>query len=154
MSDHATVKDIGGFNSSRSLMEMDDASGPSDGALSGSSAGQRVADLMESTNAYTHLSADKEEVAERERKASWATPTNVRKMWPRPWAEGDVYAPHDLSRVEAAKWRKIRPVEMDRVDQLGINPLDHYKVRLYIPRAWGHKDRKRERERAEVWVPD
>ena len=49
----------------------------------------------------------------------------------RRWKLGDVYAPHDLSGAEMAKWKKVRrrgKQKVDVVDQLGINPIDHYKV--------------------------
>lgn len=49
----------------------------------------------------------------------------------RRWNTGDVYAPHDLSGAEQSKWRrqkqKARP-KWDVLDQLNINPMDHYKV--------------------------
>lgn len=44
------------------------------------------------------------------------------------WQVGDVYAPHDLSAVEAAKWRKRKSSDRDVFDVLGINPLGEYKV--------------------------
>lgn len=44
------------------------------------------------------------------------------------WAAGDVYAPHDLSSVEAQKWTKRKSSQRDVFDILGINPLDEYKV--------------------------
>lgn len=44
------------------------------------------------------------------------------------WQVGDVYAPHDLSAVEAAKWRKRKSSQRDVFDVLGINPLGEYKV--------------------------
>lgn len=44
------------------------------------------------------------------------------------WKVGDVYAPHDLSAVEATKWRKRKSSERDVFDVLGINPLEEYKV--------------------------
>ena len=44
------------------------------------------------------------------------------------WQVGDVYAPHDLSAVEAAKWRKRKSSARDVFDILGINPLEEYKV--------------------------
>lgn len=44
------------------------------------------------------------------------------------WKAGDVYAPHDLSAVEAMKWRKRKSSERDVFDILGINPLHEYKV--------------------------
>ncbi|KAF6228400.1 hypothetical protein HO133_008130 [Letharia lupina] len=43
------------------------------------------------------------------------------------WQVGDVYAPHDLSAVEAGKWRKRKSSERDVFDILGINPLEEYK---------------------------
>lgn len=57
---------------------------------------------------------------------------------PRRWRAGDVYAPHDLSGVEAAKWKKIRrkgagtgKVKWDVMDQLGMDPREHYKVSVH-----------------------
>jgi len=49
----------------------------------------------------------------------------------RRWKAGDVYAPHDLTGVEQAKWKKLRRKgrsRMDVLDQLNINPIQHYKV--------------------------
>lgn len=47
----------------------------------------------------------------------------------RKWKPGDVYAPHDLSGAEASKWKKVhkrpRP-KFDVLDQLGIDPRQHY----------------------------
>ncbi|KAK8139649.1 hypothetical protein PG984_000772 [Apiospora sp. TS-2023a] len=48
------------------------------------------------------------------------------RQMPRRWREGDLYAPHDLSEVEAAKWRKMTSVQRDLVDLLGLRPLDMY----------------------------
>lgn len=53
----------------------------------------------------------------------------------RRWKQGDVYAPHDLTGAEMAKWKKLRRKDKpkhDVLDQLNINPLHHYKVRLRI----------------------
>jgi small subunit ribosomal protein S18 len=50
----------------------------------------------------------------------------------RRWKAGDVYAPHDLSGIEMAKWKKLRRKDRPRydvLDLLGIDPLQHYKVR-------------------------
>ncbi|KAH0285741.1 ribosomal protein S18, partial [Aureobasidium sp. EXF-3399] len=47
----------------------------------------------------------------------------------RRWRDGDVYAPHDLSGVEMAKWSKGQPKgrpKKDVFDMLKINPLNHY----------------------------
>lgn len=47
----------------------------------------------------------------------------------RRWTGGDVYAPHDLSYQEQKQWKKPRQPNKDVIDMLGLNPLDHYKVR-------------------------
>lgn len=44
------------------------------------------------------------------------------------WQAGDVYAPHDLGPVEAAKWKQRKRSQRDVFDMLGINPLHEYKV--------------------------
>ncbi|KAK6842431.1 hypothetical protein PG990_005625 [Apiospora arundinis] len=51
---------------------------------------------------------------------------NYQRQMPRRWREGELYAPHDLSEVEAAKWRKMTSVQRDLVDLLGLRPLDMY----------------------------
>lgn len=53
---------------------------------------------------------------------------NYQRQMPRRWREGELYAPHDLSEVEAAKWRKMTSVQRDLVDLLGLRPLDMYSV--------------------------
>ncbi|KAI9805310.1 MAG: hypothetical protein M1833_005763 [Piccolia ochrophora] len=45
----------------------------------------------------------------------------------RRWKPGDVYAPHDLSSVEAKKWRKRGGPGVDALDVLAIDPRDEYK---------------------------
>lgn len=47
----------------------------------------------------------------------------------RRWQAGDAYSPHDMSHQELKKWTKPRQPSKDVIDMLGINPLDHYKVR-------------------------
>ncbi|OLN93077.1 37S ribosomal protein RSM18, mitochondrial [Colletotrichum chlorophyti] len=49
------------------------------------------------------------------------------KQMPRRWRTGEVYAPHDLSPVEMQKWRRQKRPNVDVIDLLGINPLDHYR---------------------------
>ncbi|KAK3052794.1 hypothetical protein LTR09_006277 [Extremus antarcticus] len=58
------------------------------------------------------------------------TRQDLEKQQQRRYKPGDVYAPHDLSGAEAAKWKKLRRkgrMMQDVVDQLGINPIQHYK---------------------------
>lgn len=43
---------------------------------------------------------------------------------------GDVYAPHDLSEVEMAKWKKREKPNHDVFDLLDFKPAEHYKVRV------------------------
>ncbi|KAI1142514.1 ribosomal protein S18 [Hypoxylon sp. FL0543] len=45
----------------------------------------------------------------------------------RRWKVGDVYAPHDLSPAEMAKWRRNQARRKDLVDMLGLRPLDMYR---------------------------
>ncbi|PIA96395.1 hypothetical protein CB0940_10862 [Cercospora beticola] len=48
----------------------------------------------------------------------------------RKWKAGDVYAPHDLTGIEMAKWKKLRrrsKPKYDVVDQLNLKPIDLYK---------------------------
>lgn len=55
----------------------------------------------------------------------------------RKWKAGDVYAPHDLSGAEMAKWKKMRRKprpKVDVLDQLALKPLEHYKVSGIMPR--------------------
>lgn len=113
-----------------------DESAPSSGTPNGTtatgtgrSAGEQLADIMGSTQAYTHLSENQKQVAERS--ANLTARENLASLSPRQWEKGDVYAPHDLSFAEALKWKKTKSVEKDRLDMLGLNPLDHYKVRCF-----------------------
>ncbi|KAK5168884.1 uncharacterized protein LTR77_006193 [Saxophila tyrrhenica] len=58
------------------------------------------------------------------------TRQDLEKQQQRKWKPGDVYAPHDLSGAEAAKWKRLRRkgrMMSDVIDQLGINPIHHYK---------------------------
>ncbi|KAI8633794.1 ribosomal protein S18 [Xylariaceae sp. FL1651] len=48
------------------------------------------------------------------------------RQLPRRWRAGDVYAPHDLSPSEMAKWRRNTRRQKDVVDLLGLRPLDMY----------------------------
>lgn len=62
---------------------------------------------------------------------------DLERQMTRRWKVGDIYAPHDLTGVEMAKWKKLRRrgragLKYDVVDQLAINPIDHYKVWLWL----------------------
>ncbi|CZR60763.1 uncharacterized protein PAC_10659 [Phialocephala subalpina] len=49
------------------------------------------------------------------------------KQITRRFKPGDVYAPHDLSEVEMAKWKKRAKPMHDVFDVLDFNPLEHYR---------------------------
>ncbi|OCK83710.1 ribosomal protein S18 [Lepidopterella palustris CBS 459.81] len=49
------------------------------------------------------------------------------QMW-RKWKSGDVYAPHDLTGSEQAKWKRTKTTpKMDAFDVLKLNPINEYK---------------------------
>ncbi|KAI1258627.1 ribosomal protein S18 [Xylariaceae sp. FL1019] len=54
------------------------------------------------------------------------------RQMPRRWRTGDVYAPHDLSPAEMAKWRRSRRRDQDIVDLLGLRPLDMYRNFAFV----------------------
>jgi len=54
---------------------------------------------------------------------------DLSKQITRRWKAGDVYAPHDLSAVEMAKWKRREKPSHDVFDVLDFNPLEHYRVR-------------------------
>jgi len=58
---------------------------------------------------------------------------DLSKQITRRWRAGDIYAPHDLSEIEMAKWKnRGRPVN-DVFDVLDLNPLEHYRVYFTSP---------------------
>lgn len=60
------------------------------------------------------------------------TRQDLERQMPRRWKVGDVYAPHDLTGVEASKWKKYQrkgASNIDMLDQLGINPLMEFRVK-------------------------
>jgi small subunit ribosomal protein S18 len=58
---------------------------------------------------------------------------DLSKQITRRWKAGDVYAPHDLSSVEMAKWKKRDKPSRDAFDILDLNPIDHYRVCFPTP---------------------
>lgn len=73
----------------------------------------------------------------------------------RRWKEGEAYAPHDLSFNEMIKWKKPKQPTKDVFDLLGLNPLDHYKVRCGAPCMWKPRllmAKRRSHGRYGVWA--
>jgi small subunit ribosomal protein S18 len=58
----------------------------------------------------------------------YAKAADLSKQITRRWKAGDIYAPHDLSGVEMAKWKRRGQPIHDVFDVLDINPMDHYRV--------------------------
>lgn len=56
----------------------------------------------------------------------------IERMQHRQWRSGDVYAPHDLSHEEMRRYQKTKPPSADVFDILQINPLDEYKVCVWL----------------------
>ncbi|KAH9217678.1 ribosomal protein S18 [Leptodontidium sp. 2 PMI_412] len=52
---------------------------------------------------------------------------DLSKQISRRWRAGDIYAPHDLSEVEMAKWKKRTQPHHDVFDVLNLNPEEHYR---------------------------
>jgi hypothetical protein len=57
---------------------------------------------------------------------------DLSKQISRKWKVGDIYAPHDLSDVEMAKWKQKVKVTEDVFDVLGFKPLEQYKVGQFL----------------------
>ena len=60
------------------------------------------------------------------------TRVDLERQQPRRFKPGEIYAPHDLSATEAAKFKRLRRPgskanNWDIVDQLGVKPMDFYK---------------------------
>ncbi|KAG0652265.1 hypothetical protein D0Z07_1228 [Hyphodiscus hymeniophilus] len=55
---------------------------------------------------------------------------DLSKQITRRWKQGDVFAPHDLSEVEMAKWKKRGKPVYDAFDLLDFKPQDSYSVQL------------------------
>ena len=57
---------------------------------------------------------------------------DLEKLQTRKWKQGDVYAPHDLTPAEMYKWKTRGRPTMDAFDALAINPLNEYKVSVFL----------------------
>ncbi|CAK4003995.1 ribosomal S18 [Lecanosticta acicola] len=84
------------------------------------------ASIRESTAGHREIE-NRRALAELSRRVSTG---DLERQQPRRWNLGDVYAPHDISGVEASKWkpnRKQPKTKFDVLDRLRINPIHHYK---------------------------
>ena len=55
---------------------------------------------------------------------------NIERMAARRWEAGDVYHPHDLTPAEMRKWKQRQRPTKDIFDEVGVDPLDEWKVRV------------------------
>ena len=67
---------------------------------------------------------------------------DLSKQITRRWKAGDVYAPHDLSSVEMAKWKNRGRPMYDVFDVLDFKPAEHYRVCIPSCEASVSGDRK------------
>lgn len=129
------MRDIGLSSAARDLTNFDDStsrtstaspSRPSDraGRAAGAAALSR---LIQERGAYKGIARNEQELLAKSKEL--AARNEIARQMTRKWNDGDVYAPHDLSEVEMMKWREPKRPTKDIIDMVGLNPLDHYKVR-------------------------
>lgn len=118
-------------------MDLEDSAtttGAPSGAASpaaGRSAGAALVNMMEKSDGLRAIARSSSELLERSQEVK--ARGDLARQMTRNWKDGDVYAPHDLSEVEMIKWRQPKRPSRDIIDMLGLNPLDHYKVRCVVP---------------------
>lgn len=86
-----------------------------------------LSSLMSSTRAYDRLTIRSDNTAQRAKDNTYRE--SLARQATRNWKPGDIYAPHDLSPQEMVKWKQPKQPSKDIIDMLGLNPLDHYRVR-------------------------
>ncbi|KAI2625693.1 ribosomal protein S18 [Hypoxylon sp. NC1633] len=113
------------------LLDIDSSSSSSPSPSSPSAVPRSPTEIA--ANRYEQLGARREgqrgaqrEGLERRLKELNHSDDYARQMTRR-WSIGDVYAPHDLSPQEMAKWRRNQARKKDLVDLLGLRPLDMYR---------------------------
>jgi hypothetical protein len=85
-----------------------------------------------SVNQFSSYLSPAERAEQRRKEQADAQAKAMDKNFTREWKQGDIYAPHDLSAAEARKWRKKYTPTVDAFDALSLNPLDLYKVRIFL----------------------
>lgn len=140
------VRDIGMSSAARDLANFEDrpsapgaASSPSDplqalggGRARGDGGAAALSRVIQERGAYKGIARNEEELLAKSKEIT--ARAELARQMTRKWNDGDVYAPHDLSEVEMMKWKQPKRPTKDIIDMLGLNPLDHYKVRWW--RCW------------------
>ncbi|KXT01305.1 hypothetical protein AC578_2694 [Pseudocercospora eumusae] len=101
---------------------------PSSSSPTSAAGWSMVQDAVKTAAQARKEAAQRQMLLDQER--GWNRQDLERQASHRRWNAGDVYAPHDLTGVEMAKWKKLRrkpKPRYDVIDRLGLNPLDHYK---------------------------
>lgn len=124
----------------KSLIEMDDGSSSSsdpsgDNAFNQSSPDSphtlsphdALSNLMNAAHTHERLTIRSDNTTQRAKENT--NRENLARQSTRNWKPGDIYAPHDLSPQEMVKWKQPKQPSKDIIDMLGLNPLDHYRVR-------------------------
>lgn len=83
--------------------------------------------MLQKTGGFERLAKNKEDFKEKAKNIT--ARAEVSRQMTREWHKGDVYTPRDLGWFEAKMWKQPKKPTKDIIDVLGINPLDHYKVR-------------------------
>ncbi|CAK7265928.1 hypothetical protein SEPCBS57363_001838 [Sporothrix epigloea] len=99
------------------------------GVMNNSDANSALRSLLRDAEARRHLADRRNDIKRTtlERMTERKVSDEYARQLPRRWNQGDVYAPYDLSHVEALKWKRAAQPMEDVVDMLGINPLDEYR---------------------------
>lgn len=116
----SSLVDVG--DSSSSSPSSPGSRSPRGGAAAAADPTRGALDIYESMRA---VRARRESTIEDVNKA--AQMDDYARQMTRRWNVGEVYAPHDLSPSEMAKWRRNQARKKDLVDMLGLRPLDMYR---------------------------
>lgn len=108
--------------------------GPSSGQPGQLTGHDHLSRLLHDSNSKQKLKINSDNLAQRAKDNN--NSANLARQSTRNWKPGDIYAPHDLSPQEMRKWKAPKQPTKDIIDMLGLNPLDHYRVRRYHLWAW------------------
>ncbi|KAK0638710.1 hypothetical protein B0T16DRAFT_421636 [Cercophora newfieldiana] len=116
------------FSTSAPALSLKDHSSPSSHLIDLSQRSTKRGDVRNLLNDSAAYSREKlkRQSTEKDLAATSQTDAYMQYM-PRSWRKGDVYAPKDLSHVEARRWKLFKTPRVDIVDLMGFNPVDNYR---------------------------
>lgn len=126
---HVTAPGFTKSNASNDLLDFENSRTSNASSSPSKTSRKNIAldQIIQNTNALGGVEKRTEEFTEAARLNTERDA--VARFQSRKWKIGDVYSPHDMSPSEMYKWSQPRRPSKDVIDILGINPLDHYKVR-------------------------